>query len=148
VGSPVSVDRADSKGLRARRRSLCRSPSRRRQIRLYRRAALRAGIVIRLFLTAEGRRAMALILLAGGGVAMTAYPAVSPWPVRHVASYAFWLGLAALALVAIVLTGFAGLLVRRTVKVGRDGLEISDSVVSEADVIESLLEKAKARGVE
>lgn len=92
--------------------------------------------MIRLFLTAEGRRAMALILLAGGGVAMTAYAAVSLWLVRHVASYAFWLGLAALALVAIVLTGFAGLLVRRTVKVGRDGLEISDGAAEPAGVAE------------
>ncbi len=91
--------------------------------------------MISLFLTPEGRRAMALILLAGGGMAMTAYAAVSLWLVRHVASYAFWLGLAALALVAIVLTGFAGLLVRRTVKVGRDGLEISDSAAEPAAIV-------------
>jgi len=83
-------------------------------------------MAVRPFLTADGRRAMALILLAGGGVAMTAFAAVSLWLVRHRPDYAFWLGLAALALVAIVLTGFAGLIVRRTVKVGREGLEISD----------------------
>jgi hypothetical protein len=51
------------------------------------------------------------------------------WLERDRADYAFYLGAGALALVAVVLTGFAGLLVKRTMRVtlpGGAGGEISD----------------------
>lgn len=41
--------------------------------------------------------------------------------------YVFYLGLAALALVGIVLTGFSALLVKRTFRIGRDGVEYNDT---------------------
>ena len=69
-----------------------------------------------LIVTPEGRRAWALILLAGGGVAMTFYASGALWIVRDRPTLAFYLGETALILIAIVLTGFAGLLVKRTLE--------------------------------
>jgi hypothetical protein len=78
----------------------------------------------------DRRRNWGLILLAGGGMAMTVYAAVSLYllylqnaPVRYV----FWLGLGALVLVGIVLTGFSALLVKRTFRLGKDGVEYTDT---------------------
>jgi len=72
--------------------------------------------ILQYMLSPDGRRAMALLFLAGGGVAMTAYAGWSLWMVRAVAQYAFWLGLAAHVSILVVLTGFAGLLVKRMLK--------------------------------
>lgn len=78
----------------------------------------------------DRRRNWGLILLAGGGMAMTVYAAIALYllfiqnaPVRYV----FWLGLAALVLIGIVLTGFSALLVKRTFRVGKDGVEYTDT---------------------
>lgn len=65
----------------------------------------------------DRRRNWGLFFLAGGGVAMTAYATYSLWLVRDDRDYAFYLGAGALMLVGIVLTGFAGLLVKRTIRV-------------------------------
>jgi hypothetical protein len=75
---------------------------------------------------AEKIKAWALALLGGGGVAMTGYAAYALWLVREKPAYAFQLGAGSLVLVGVVLTGFAGLLIRRTIRVNRDGIEISD----------------------
>ncbi|MCW3837791.1 hypothetical protein ACFQ1E_17235 [Sphingomonas canadensis] len=77
----------------------------------------------------EGRRGWALMLLAGGGMAMTVMAGFALWLVREVPSYAFQLGLGALVLVGIVLTGFAGLLIKRTIrgKVGGSEISIEDA---------------------
>jgi hypothetical protein len=76
----------------------------------------------------ERRRNWGLILLAGGGMAMTVFAGASLWLVREDRDYAFYLGAGALALVGIVLTGFAGLLVKRTIRgsVAGSEFEISD----------------------
>jgi hypothetical protein len=76
----------------------------------------------------ERRRNWGLILLAGGGMAMTLYAAYALWLVRADKDYAFYLGAGALLLVGIVLTGFAGLLVKRTIRgsVAGSEFEISD----------------------
>lgn len=74
----------------------------------------------------DRRRDLGLLALFGGGIAMTAYAAYALWLVRDNASFVFWLGLSALALVAITLTGFAALIVKRTIRLSKDGLEISD----------------------
>jgi hypothetical protein len=74
----------------------------------------------------ERRRNWGLVLLAGGGMAMTGFAAGALWLVRGNAAYAFYLGLSAMALIGIVLTGFAGLLIKRTIRIGRDGFEVSD----------------------
>ncbi len=76
----------------------------------------------------EGRRAWALVVLACGGVALTTYAAFALYLVRAVPNFAFYLGLAAMVSVDIVLTGFAGLLIKRTIKgsVLGNSFEISD----------------------
>ena len=72
--------------------------------------------LLQYMLTPDGRRAMALLFLAGGGVAMTGYAGWSLWMVRTEPQYAFYLGLAAHVSILVVLTGFAGLLVKRMLK--------------------------------
>ncbi|HYI43717.1 MAG TPA: hypothetical protein VD768_08865 [Sphingomicrobium sp.] len=66
-------------------------------------------------LTAEGRRAWALVLLAGAGVAMTAYAAGVLYLIREHPRLAFYLGLSAHFLILVVVTGYAGLLVKRSI---------------------------------
>jgi len=78
----------------------------------------------------DRRRNWGLILLAGGGMAMTIYAAAALWVLylgNAPLAFVFYLGLAALGLVGIVLTGFSALLVKRTFRVGRDGVEYSDT---------------------
>ena len=81
----------------------------------------------------EGRRGAALLFMAAGGVAMTGYGVYALWLVRGRPDYAFYLGLSAMVLVAIVLTGFAGLLIKRTIKgsVLGNSFEISDEQVQQ-----------------
>lgn len=82
--------------------------------------------------SSDRRRNWGLAFLAGGGVAMTAFASVAMWMIyerRGPLEYVFYLGLAAMALVAVVLTGFAGLLVKRTLRLSKDGLEVTDQVV-------------------
>lgn len=78
----------------------------------------------------DGRRGWALLLMAGGGVAMTIFAGVALWFVRTQPSYAFYLGAGALAIVGIVLTGFAALLVKRTIRgnIFGNSFEISDEM--------------------
>lgn len=76
----------------------------------------------------EGRRGWALMLMAGGGSSMTIYAGVGLYLVREHANYVFYLALASLGLILVVLTGYAGLLVKRTIKgsVLGNSIEISD----------------------
>lgn len=81
--------------------------------------------------SSDRRRDWGLLFLAGGGVAMTAYAAYALWLVRDRADFAFYLGAGALLLVGIVLTGFAGLLVKRTIRIDGPvglGFESKDEV--------------------
>jgi len=78
----------------------------------------------------DRRRDWGLALLAGGGMAMTIYAAVALyvlWERNGPLDYVFYLGLAAMALVGIVLTGFSALLVKRTFRLGKDGVEYTDT---------------------
>lgn len=81
-------------------------------------------------LSPDGRRAAAFGALLGGGVAMTIYAAFAMWLVRAVPQYVLWLGLAAHVAVLVALTGFAGLLVKRTLRasVAGSSFEASDQV--------------------
>lgn len=83
----------------------------------------------RQLLNPEGRRGWALALLAGGGMAMTLYAIVAMILVRGNATYVLYLGLAADIGVLITLTGFAGLLVKRTIRASGLGAEFSASDV-------------------
>ena len=80
--------------------------------------------------SSDMRRNWGLVMLAGGGVAMTAFSAVALWMLydRHApSSYLLYMGLGSLTLVGIVLTGFSALLVKRTFRIGRDGVEYNDT---------------------
>lgn len=65
-------------------------------------------------MTEEGRKAWALIMAWGCSVAMTAMAASSLWLVRKSAMLAFWLGLSAMLIILIVISGIMVILgVRR-----------------------------------
>lgn len=78
------------------------------------------------FQTQAGRRALAFFALLGGSIALTAYAVWALYLVRSEAEYAFGLGLAAHGGLAIILSGFVALFVKRNIKLGRDGIEVSD----------------------
>lgn len=68
------------------------------------------------------------MLMAGCGLSMTAFAAFALYIVRNNPNYAFYMGLAALFLIGIIVTGYAGLLIKRTIKgsVLGTSFEISD----------------------
>lgn len=84
--------------------------------------------MINLF-TPDGRRAAAFAAILGGCVAMTIFAAVGVWLVSGNAAYSFYLALAAHVQVLIGLTAFSAQLIKRTIKAGKDGIEITDSQV-------------------
>lgn len=71
----------------------------------------------------EGRRAWALMLMAGCSVSMTAYVVWVLWIVRKNPQLAFYLGVGGFLMIAIVTTGFAGLLVRRSIDLNALGVK-------------------------
>lgn len=75
----------------------------------------------------DGRRAWAFAALVGGCVTFTLFAAVGVYLVRQDAEKAFWLALAAHGQVLVGMTAIGALLVKRTIRAGRDGVEISDS---------------------
>lgn len=77
-------------------------------------------------LTADGRRAWALIALVGGCGMFTVLAAVGVYLVRNDIERAFWLAIAAHAQAFVGMTAIGALLVKRTVKLSREGVEISD----------------------
>ena len=80
-------------------------------------------------LTPDGRRAAALLFMLGGGMAMTVYAGFALYWVKNEPSYVLTLGLAAHGAILVVLTGFAGLLVKRMIKasVAGQSFEASDT---------------------
>jgi hypothetical protein len=80
-------------------------------------------------LTHEGRRAWAFAALLGGCVVMTVFAAAGVYLVRNNVGLSFWLALAAHVQILVGLTMFGALFVRRTIKVGRDGIEVSYGAV-------------------
>lgn len=77
-------------------------------------------------MTPDGRRAWAFAAMVGGAITFTLFAAYGVYIVRGNASYSFLLALAAHAQVFVVLTGLAALLIKRMVKVTRDGVEVED----------------------
>lgn len=82
--------------------------------------------MISLLWTANGRKAAAFGALLGGCVIMTIFAAIGVWLVSGNAKYSFYLALAAHVQIMLPLTGFTALFVRRIIKAGKDGVEISD----------------------
>ncbi len=65
--------------------------------------------------TEDGRKGWAMLAALGCAFVMTAYAAAVLWLVRKNPMLAFWLGLAALGIVVVVITGLMVLLgIRRT----------------------------------
>ena len=77
--------------------------------------------------TPDGRRAAAFGAILGGCVCMTIFAAVGVYLVSGNAAYSFYLALAAHAQILLGLTGFTALFVKRSIKAGRDGIEITDT---------------------
>jgi hypothetical protein len=77
-------------------------------------------------LTPDGRRAWAFLALLGGCAVMTAFAAIGVYIVRNDSGLSFWLAMAAHVQIIVGMTGFGALLYKRTIKAGRDGVEISD----------------------
>ena len=77
--------------------------------------------------TPDGRRAAAFAALLGGCGVMTVFAAIGVWLVSGNATYSFYLALAAHAQIMLGLTAFTALFVKRTIKAGKDGIEITDA---------------------
>lgn len=78
-------------------------------------------------LTADGRRAWALVALVAGCGLFTAMATWAMSLVRAEAKLVFYLGLAAHVQILVGMTAIGALLVKRMLKLSRQGLEISDS---------------------
>lgn len=81
------------------------------------------------FETPQARRAYAFAAIMGGCFVFTVFAAVGVWLVSGNARYSFYLALAAHAQILVGMTCIGALLVRRTIKAGRDGVEITDNEV-------------------
>ena len=81
----------------------------------------------------EARRGAALLLLAGSGVSNTGIAVYALVLVQRHARYAFYIGIGALLLIAVVQTGIAALLVKRNIRGSMFGnsFEISDEQVEQ-----------------
>ncbi|MFN3424905.1 MAG: hypothetical protein ACK40C_09400 [Novosphingobium meiothermophilum] len=93
------------------------------------RVAARIGAIFATMLSPDGRRAWALIALVGGCAIFTAMAAFAMHLLRAEARLVFWLGLAAHAQVLVGMTAIGALLVKRSLRLSRDGIEISDGQV-------------------
>ena len=102
--------------------------------------------MIRHLLTPDARRAAALLLMAGGGGAMTVYAGFALYLVRNNPYDVLTLGLAAHVAIFVVLTGFAGLLVKRMLKANVAGasFESSDTSTDPAGAAQNVAQGAQA----
>lgn len=83
--------------------------------------------MISLLWTHNGRRAAAFSALLGGCIIMIIFAGIGVWLVSGNVEYTFYLALAAHAQIMIGLTAFTALFVKRSIKAGKDGIEISDA---------------------
>jgi len=85
--------------------------------------------------TPDGRRAWAFAAIMGGCVVMTLFAAVGVYLVRGDAHLSFYLALAAHAQILVGMTALSAQFVKRTLKAGRDGIEISDNAIQSGDAV-------------
>lgn len=83
--------------------------------------------MISMLWTPSGRRAAAFMALLGGSIVMTIFAGVGVYLARGNASHTFYLALAAHAQIMLGLTAFTALFVKRSIKAGKDGIEITDA---------------------
>jgi hypothetical protein len=77
------------------------------------------------------RQAWAFAAIVGGCVVFTMFAAVGVYLVRGNALFAFYLALAAHVQVLVGMTCIGALLVKRRIKVDKDGVELSDDGVNQ-----------------
>jgi hypothetical protein len=83
--------------------------------------------MISMLWTPNGRRVAAFGALLGGCIIMTIFASIGVWLVSGNATYSFYLALAAHAQIMLGLTAFTALFVKRSIKAGKDGIEITDA---------------------
>jgi len=86
-------------------------------------------------LSPDGRRAAAFGAVLGGCIIMTVYAFLVLWLVRSRLDYAFWLGICAHVQIIVGITGLLALLVKRSIKASRDGIEITDDAIKDGDSV-------------
>jgi len=79
-------------------------------------------------MTPDGRKAWSFIALMGASVVFTLMASWAYWHVRTDIDSTFKLGLAAHLQLFAVIAVFGAQFVRRIIKAGKDGIEISDSL--------------------
>lgn len=82
-----------------------------------------------LHLETNERKNFSLWMMFGGALVFTLMLSLSFFLVRGELGFIFWLGIAAHAQLALIMSGFIGQLIKRRVKIGRDGLELEDAGV-------------------
>lgn len=95
-----------------------------------------------LFFSPDGRRAAAFLAVLGACLVMTVFAAVGVYLVSGNERYSFWLALAAHAQILIGISVFGAQFVKRTIKAGRGGVEISDHGGEAAQAAEAVAEAA------
>lgn len=81
--------------------------------------------------TATGRRAWAFRALFGAAIVFTCFAAYGVWQVRNDVDKTFWLAVIAHAQILVILSAMGALLVRRSIKITREGAELTDHEVRE-----------------
>ncbi len=85
--------------------------------------------------TPDGRRSWAFAAIMGGCVVFTIFAAVGVYLVRGDVQLSFYLALAAHAQILVGMTALAAQFVKRTIKAGKDGIEISDDALHSGDTV-------------
>lgn len=80
--------------------------------------------------TTDGRKAWALLALLGGCVVFTSFVAAGVYLTRDDPEFSFYLAIAAHVQILIGMLSLGGLLVRRSVKITKDGMEYMDHEVT------------------
>lgn len=83
------------------------------------------------FTSDAGRKGLAFLFTFGGAVTMTLYAIAALYMVRASAGLVFWLGIAAHVQILAGMGVFYAAFVKRRIKAGRDGVEISDEGTGE-----------------
>lgn len=79
--------------------------------------------------TPAGRRAWAFRALFGAALVFTAFAAFGVWQVRKDVDKTFWLAVIAHMQILVILSALSALLIRRTIKITREGAELTDHEV-------------------
>lgn len=83
--------------------------------------------IARALVDPEARKAAALMLMAGAGMAWTLIVIVVLAMLARYPKYVFWLGAGGWVIVLIVVTGYGAMLYKRSIRISRGGIEIVDA---------------------